>query len=89
MNSPKLFEEIKKASKETNSNLTSVVDDIHGAKNITDNFRNIYENLYNEQDDIDRSFFEKINDKVAEMLLKLGTSLPYLLLTLLKLLLRS
>ena len=67
MNSPKLFEEINKASKETNSNLTSVVDDIHGAKNITDNFRNIYDILYNEQYDIDISFIEKINAKVAEM----------------------
>ena len=66
MNSPKLFEEIKKSCKETNSNLTSVVDDIHGAKNITEHFRNIYENLYNEQDHIDRRFIGNINDIVAK-----------------------
>ena len=30
MNSPHLFEEIKKACKETNSNVTSVIDDIQG-----------------------------------------------------------
>ena len=53
MNSPNLFEEIKKACKETNSNVTSVIDDIHGAKNITEHFKTIYENLYNEQEDID------------------------------------
>ena len=65
MNSPNLFEEIKKACKETNSNVTSVIDDIHGAKNITEQFKTIYENLYNEQEDIDEDFIDEICDKVA------------------------
>ena len=65
MNSPELFEEIKKVCKEKTSNVSSVIDDIHGSKNITEHFRNIYENLYNEQDDVDRNFIEEINDKVA------------------------
>ena len=64
MNSPNLFEEIKKACKETNSNVTSVIDDIHGAKNITEHFKTIYENLYNEQEDIDEDFIDEICDKV-------------------------
>ena len=65
MNSPKLFEEIKKVCKEKTSNVSSVIDDIHGSKNITEHLRNIYENLYNEQEDVDRNFIEEINDKVA------------------------
>ena len=64
MNSPNLFEKIKKVCKETNSNVTSVIDDIHGAKNITEQFKTIYENLYNEQEDIDEDFIDEICDKV-------------------------
>ena len=48
-----------------NSNVTSVIDDIHGAKNITEHFKTIYENLYNEQEDIDEDFIDEICDKVA------------------------
>ena len=55
INSPELFEEIKKACKENKSDVTSVIDDVHGANNITDHFKNIYEQLYNEQNDIDKS----------------------------------
>ena len=65
VNSPELFEEIKKACKEKSSNVSSVIDDIHGAKNITEHFKNIYENLYNEQEGIDMTFVEEINDNLA------------------------
>ena len=66
MNSPELFEEIKKICKEKSSNVSSVIDDIHGSKNITEHFKTIYENLYNEQENVDRDFIREINDKVAE-----------------------
>ena len=65
MNSPEIFLEIKKSCKENSSNITSVVDDIHGAKNITDHFKNIYEQLYNEQNDVDIAFVAEMNDKLA------------------------
>ena len=65
VNSPELFEEIKKACKEKSSNVSYVTDDIHGAKNITEHFKNIYENLYNEQEEIDMTFVEEINDNLA------------------------
>ena len=46
--SPGMFEEIKKSCKSKNSDATSVVDDVHGAGNISNHFKNIYEHLYNE-----------------------------------------
>ena len=60
MNSSELLEEIKNACKEKTFNVSSVIDDIHGSKNITEQFRNIYENLYNEQEDVDRNFSKEI-----------------------------
>ena len=65
LNSPELFEEIKKTCKEKTSNITSVRDDIHGARNITEHFKNIYEQLYNEQEDLDRNLVEEINDYIS------------------------
>ena len=66
LKSPDLFEEIKNTCKEKNSNVPSVIDDIHGAKNITEHFRNIYEQLYNEQEDIDNDVVDEILTKVSE-----------------------
>ena len=65
LNSPELFEEIKKTCKEKTSNITSVIDDIHGARNITEHFKNIYEQLYNEHEDFDRNLVEEINDYIS------------------------
>ena len=59
MNSPDLFKEIKDICKEKTSNISSVIDDIHGSKNITKHSKNIYEDLYNEQDGFDRSLIGK------------------------------
>ena len=61
-----MFEEIKKSCKDKNSDLTSVVDDTHGAKNISDHFKNIYKQLYNEQEDITRELVDDIEKDVAE-----------------------
>ena len=66
MDSPDLFKEIKKVCKEKNSDVTSVVDDIHGAENITEHFRNIYVQLYNEQGETDDKVFGDIFDNVAK-----------------------
>ena len=64
MGSPSMFEEIKKTCRNKNSDTTSVVDDVHGAKNISNHFKNIYEQLYNEQSDISDDLINKIKDMV-------------------------
>ena len=61
-----MFEEIKQSCQEKSSNVTSVIDDIHGAKNISDHFKTVYEQLYNEQGETSDTFVEEINCKVAE-----------------------
>ena len=61
-----MFEEIKKSCKDKNSDLTSVVDDVHGAKNISNHFKVIYEELYNEQEDMDRQVIDDIHKNVAD-----------------------
>ena len=66
MGTSEVYEEIKKSCKDKNSDLTSVVDDIHGAVNISNYFKNIYEQLYNEQNDISRELVDDINKDVAE-----------------------
>ena len=66
MDSPDIFEEIKKSCKEKNSDLPSVIDDVHGAKNISQHFKTIYENLYNEQHDISPTLINEINLSVAD-----------------------
>ena len=65
MGSPGMFEEIKKAWRDNKSDVSSVVDDIHGARNISNHFRNIYEQLYNEQGDISNTVITTIKEKVA------------------------
>ena len=65
MGSPEMFEEIKLACKNKKSETTSVIDEVHGAKNISDHFKDIYEKLYNEQDDIDSDVIQDIHDNVA------------------------
>ena len=65
MGTPDMFEEIKKACRDTNSDVTSVIDDVHGARNISNHFKTIYENLYNEQGDIDNEIITGIRDKVV------------------------
>ena len=62
MGSPEMFEEIKKSCRNLNSDITSVINDVHGATKISNHFKNIYEQLYNEQGDISN---EIINNKVA------------------------
>ena len=56
INFPNLFEKIKKSCRETNSNITSVVDDVHDAVQITNHFKLIYEALYNEQEGLRNTF---------------------------------
>ena len=46
MESPEIFDEIKKSCKEKNSDITSVIDDVHGARNISNHFKTVYEDLY-------------------------------------------
>ena len=66
MGSPEMFEEIKKSCKDRNSDLTSVVDDVHGAQNISNYFQEIYEKLYNEQDDMSQDIIDDIHENVAD-----------------------
>ena len=66
MDSPEIFDEIKKTCKENTSDLTSVVDDVHGANNISNHFKTIYENLYNEQQDISQTLVDDITNSVTE-----------------------
>ena len=66
IDSPDIFEDIKKACKEKNSDLTSVIDDVHGSKNISRHFKTIYEDLYNEQQDISPHLVADINNSVAD-----------------------
>ena len=40
-----MFEEIKSVCRDKKAEVTSVIDDIHGAKNISNHFKSIYENL--------------------------------------------
>ena len=47
MGSPGMFEEIKKSCRNIKSDVTAVIDDVHGAGNISNHFKNIYEELYN------------------------------------------
>ena len=66
IDSPDIFEDIKRSCKEKNSDLTSVVDDVHGAKNISSHFKTLYEDLYNEQQDISPHLVADINNNVAD-----------------------
>ena len=52
MGSPDLFDDIKTLCKNKKSDIPSVVDDVHGAQNISNHFKSIYENLYNEQEEV-------------------------------------
>ena len=65
MNSPEIFDEIKKSCKVKKSDLTSVVDDVHGAQNISNHFKNIYEELYNEQGNIDEEMVAEVKSDIA------------------------
>ena len=65
MGSPAMFEEIKKSCKDKNAETSSVIDDVHGASNISNHFKNIYEQLYNEQGDIGEDLINRIRGKVA------------------------
>ena len=60
-----MFEEIKKSCKGTNADATSVIDDVHGARNISNHFKTIYEQLYNEQGEVSNEIINKIKEKVA------------------------
>ena len=65
LGSSDLFEEIKSLCKDKNSELTSVVDDVHGSENISNHFKDIYEQLYNEQEDVDQEIIDNIAGRVA------------------------
>ena len=62
MESPEIFDEIKKSCKSKNSDLTSVIDDVHGAQNISNHFKDIYEKLYNEQGDLNGVLIAEVNE---------------------------
>ena len=64
MGTPKMFDEIKNICRNRKTDLTSVVDDVHGAKNISNHFKGIYEQLYNEQGDISEDLIGEIHSKV-------------------------
>ena len=66
MESPEIFEEIKKSCKASNSDLTSVIDDVHGSQNISNHFKNIYETLYNEQGDFDEEVIACVHNNIDE-----------------------
>ena len=66
MGTPEMFDEIKNICRNRKNDLTSVVDDVHGAKNISNHFKDIYEQLYNEQGDISEDLIEEIHKKVEQ-----------------------
>ena len=41
MGTADIFEDIKKTFKDKNADITSVIDDVHGARNISNHFKNI------------------------------------------------
>lgn len=47
------------------SEVAATVDEAHGAKNISNHFKNIYEELYNEQSDIDQDVINKVYNDVT------------------------
>ena len=47
-------------------NLSSAVDDVHGARNISNHFQTIYENLYNEQHGISDNLVLGFKNKVQQ-----------------------
>ena len=75
INTPEIFDEIKKTCKDKSSDLTSVIDDVHGAKSISNHFKLIYEKLYNEQEDINSALIDDINDTVASDIEKSKTTI--------------
>ena len=46
MGTPGMFEEIRNVCRNKKSEVTTVVDDVHGAKNISNHFKSIYMNNY-------------------------------------------
>ena len=64
MGSPGMFEEIRNVCRDKNTEVTTVVDDVHGAENISNHFKDIYEHLYNEQGDVSQEIITEIIDKV-------------------------
>ena len=66
MGSQDLFEEIKKSCKDKKSDITSVIDDVHGAENISNYFKEIYERLYNEQDVMDNDVINSLHKNVTD-----------------------
>ena len=63
-----MFEEIKKSCRNKKSDLTSVIDDVHGAQNISNHFKEIYEKLYNEQGVLDDDLIADIDDDITDNL---------------------
>ena len=64
MGTPGMFEEIRNVCRNKKSEVTTVVDDVHGAKNISNHFKYIYEQLYNEQGDISQDLILEIDSRV-------------------------
>ena len=50
INSQQSHKELNKVGK-CKENISNVVDDVYGASNIAEHFKNVYEQLYNEQSD--------------------------------------
>ena len=65
LGSTDLFDEIKKLCKDRKSEVAATVDEAHGAENISNHFKNIYEELYNEQSDIDQDVIDKVYNDVT------------------------
>ena len=59
-----LFEEIRNICKDRKSELASVVDGAYGSERISNLFKNIYENLYNEQSDVNQEIIDTIYNGV-------------------------
>ena len=66
LSSAEIFDEIKKSCKDKNSDLTSVIDDVHGAQNISNHFKNIYQELYNEQAGLNQNLIHGIAQDFAD-----------------------
>ena len=65
MGKPEFFDELKNLSKEKQNTVSSNIDNVYGDENIGNHFKNLYQNLYNEQQGVDEAMFDQLNYEVS------------------------
>ena len=66
LGSSSIFSEINSMCKTVHSDQSSVVDSATGSQQISNYFKTVYENLYNEQQEMSKQTVEKICSNVSE-----------------------